>query len=181
VRPVIWVAPISEPPSCASGALQPPAVRSQFDQQQFIIIIIIIIITACARRMWLSRLRYAVSFSGRNKPCSFNLPQPSSRHKSVNGPSTKVDIADEWASNFVVVPDTLTVKVTAPAVHFSVLGQLFSNLLKQYGRQIVKRPLDGHCYCLELKLRNMFLPRRRSIIVQYFILLVCQDEKKRVE
>jgi hypothetical protein len=27
----------------------------------------------------------------------------------------------------------------------------------------------------------MFLPRRRSIIVQYFILLVCQDEKKRVE
>jgi len=27
----------------------------------------------------------------------------------------------------------------------------------------------------------MFLPRRRNIIVQYFILLVGQDEKKRVE
>jgi hypothetical protein len=59
--------------------------------------------------------------------------------------STKVDIADEWASNFVVVPDTLAVKVTAPAVHFSVLERLFNDLLKQYGRQNCKaaprRPL----------------------------------------
>jgi hypothetical protein len=88
-----------------------------------------------------------------------------------------VDNADECAPNFHVVPDTLAVKVTASAVHFSVLGRLFSDLLKQYGRQIVKRPLDGHCYCLELILRIMFLPRRRNIIVQYFILLLDQDEK----
>jgi hypothetical protein len=88
-----------------------------------------------------------------------------------------VDIADEWTPNFIVAPDTLVVKVTAPAVHFSVLGRLFSDLLKQYGRQIVKRPLDGHYYWLELILRSMFLPRRRNIIVQYFILLLDQDEK----
>jgi hypothetical protein len=66
-----------------------------------------------------------------------------------------VDIADEWAPNFVVVPDTLAVKVTASAVHFSVLGRLFSDLLKQYERQIVKQPPDGHYYCLELILRNV--------------------------
>jgi hypothetical protein len=88
-----------------------------------------------------------------------------------------VDIADEWASNFVVVPDTQVVKVTASAFHFSVLGRLFSDFLKQYGRQIVKRPPDGHYYCLELILRSMFSSRRRNIIVQYFILLLGQDEK----
>ena len=70
--------------------------------------------------MWLSQLRHAVLIFRTKKPCTFNLLQSSQR--SVNGLSTKVDIADEWTSNFVAVPDTLVVKVTAPAVHFSVLG-----------------------------------------------------------
>jgi len=81
-----------------------------------------------------------------------------------------VDIADGWAPNFVVVPDTLVVNVTASAGHFSVLGRLFSDLLKQYGRQIIKWPIDGHYYCLELILRNMFFPETTQYccVVFYF-------------
>jgi hypothetical protein len=37
------------------------------------------------------------------------------------------------------------------------------------------RPLDGQCYCLELILRNIFLPRWLSIIVQYFTSRVCYE------
>ena len=42
---------------------------------------------------------------------------------------------------------------------------------------IYEQPLEGRYYRLELTLRNTFLTRRLSITVQYFMLLVCQDEK----
>jgi hypothetical protein len=54
----------------------------------------------------------------------------------------------------------------------STLNNACDRLSTKTAADTLKPLLDGQCYCLELIVRNMILPRRRNIIVQYFILLV---------
>ena len=74
--------------------------------------------------------------------------------------------------------DTLTCQYAVMVCTQATLSLLLIGYSFRFGRSgiLSHEKRKAQYYCLELLLHNMFHPRQLNIIVQYFILLLGQDE-----